>query len=167
MKDQKHSNHGPIRAPTSFKNGIRLNSSNGSDHDSDDENYALHNTTKSKPFLSTMHEKLNNIPTTSQRDKNVTGFSIVYLIPSTSVLFKSFFGITISLYIMNQQRLLPKPISRIVSKCLFWPTLPITYARRIGTSWITSIDDTVVMGGAPFAFVNLPEKLYNVYGVCI
>jgi hypothetical protein len=60
---------------------------------------------------------------------------------------------------LNQKHLLPKPVSRVVSKVLFWPTLPITVSKRIG-SWITVIDDTVVMGGAPFALAKLPGKRY-------
>ena len=27
------------------------------------------------------------------------------------------------------------------------------------------MDDTVIIGGAPFGFVNFPERLYNDYGV--
>eukprot|EP00977_Amphora_coffeiformis_P011147 scaffold2661_cov166-Amphora_coffeaeformis.AAC.1 len=72
-------------------------------------------------------------------------------------------GITVGLYVLNQKHLLPKPLSRIVSKALFWPTLPITVAKRMG-SWTTIVDDTVIIGGAPFGFVGIPEQLYD-YGV--
>jgi atypical dual specificity phosphatase len=71
---------------------------------------------------------------------------------------------TVTLYILNQKHLLPKPIGRVVSKSLFWPTLPITLARRIGC-WSTVVDETVVMGGAPFGFANIPEHLHDEYGV--
>lgn len=81
-----------------------------------------------------------------------------------SLCAKAFVGITVGLYILNQKHLLPKPLSRIVSKALFWPTLPITVGKRLG-SWTTVIDDTVIMGGAPFGFAGLPEKLYEEYGV--
>jgi len=77
---------------------------------------------------------------------------------------KTLLGITVTLYVLNQTHNLPKPLSAIVSKVLFWPTLPITVSRRIG-KWATPIDDTVVLGGAPFGFVNYPERLYNDYGV--
>jgi len=81
----------------------------------------------------------------------------------TGACVKIFLGITVGLYVLNQKHLLPKPLSRIVSKALFWPTLPITVAKRIG-SWTTVVDDTVIIGGAPFGFAGIPERLYD-YGV--
>lgn len=87
------------------------------------------------------------------------------VLPSWSAsCIKAILGATLALYILNQQHLLPKPISRVVSKALFWPSMPITVVRRLG-SWTTVIDDTVVMGGAPFGFAGIPEKLYNQCGV--
>ena len=80
---------------------------------------------------------------------------------------KTFFGITFTLYVLNQKHMLPMPLGRVVSKALFWPTLPITVSRRIGSWSNTVVDDTVVMGGAPFGFCNIPEKLYREYGVSI
>jgi len=77
-----------------------------------------------------------------------------------------FLGVTVALYILNQKHALPKPLSAVVSKALFWPTLPITASRRIG-KWMTRIDDTVVMGGAPFGFLDFPERLYNEFGVSL
>jgi hypothetical protein len=77
---------------------------------------------------------------------------------------KTCLGVTVALYALNQKHLLPKPLSRIVSKALFWPTMPITVARRIG-AWTTVVDDTVIMGGAPFGFAGIPEKLYNQFNV--
>jgi hypothetical protein len=74
------------------------------------------------------------------------------------------FGTATILYLLNQKHLLPKPISAVVSRALFWPTLPITYSKRIG-KWITVIDDVVVMGGAPIQLLNYPEKLRYEYGV--
>lgn len=67
-------------------------------------------------------------------------------------------GITCLLYIMNQSHLLPKELSGVVSKVLFWPTLPITFMRRIG-KWSTIVDDTVTIGGVPF--FKFPERLYE------
>ena len=80
---------------------------------------------------------------------------------------KTFLGITFTLYVLNQKHMLPMPLGRVVSKALFWPTLPITVSRRIGSWSNTVVDDTVVMGGAPFGFCNIPEKLYREYGVSI
>jgi hypothetical protein len=85
-------------------------------------------------------------------------------IPSLGACLKATLGVTVALYILNQKHLLPRPLSAVVSQALFWPTLPITVAVRLG-KWETVIDDTVVMGGAPFGFARLPEKLYEQYGV--
>ena len=85
-------------------------------------------------------------------------------IPSFGSCFRATLGMTVALYVLNQKHLLPRPLSAIVSKVLFWPTLPITVARRIGR-WETVIDDTVVMGGAPFGFARLPERLYDDFSV--
>jgi len=46
------------------------------------------------------------------------------------------------LYVLNQQHLLPYELSKVVSRALFWPTLPITVLKRLGR-WETLIDDTV------------------------
>lgn len=74
--------------------------------------------------------------------------------------FRILFGATATLYVLNQKHLLPKPLSSVVSRALFWPTLPITVSRRIG-KWTTDIDDTVVIGGAPLGFVGMPERLHD------
>ncbi len=78
--------------------------------------------------------------------------------------FRTIFIVTAALYLLNQKHVLPRPLSAFVSKTLFWPTLPITVSRRVG-KWMTQIDDTIVMGGAPFGFLNFPERLYKDYGV--
>ena len=74
------------------------------------------------------------------------------------------FGAVSVLYFLNQKHLLPRPLSAVVSRLLFWPTLPITFSKRRG-KWITVIDDTVVMGGAPIHLLNYPEILHKEYGV--
>eukprot|EP00957_Ditylum_brightwellii_P212218 15367096-Ditylum_brightwellii.AAC.2 len=83
----------------------------------------------------------------------------------TKLCLRLFLGTTVTLYILNQKHLLPKPMGRFVSKALFWPTLPITVSRRIGKWWSTDVDDTVILGGAPFGFLNMPERLYHDHGV--
>ena len=74
--------------------------------------------------------------------------------------FRILFGATATLYVLNQKHLLPKPLSSVVSRALFWPTLPITVSRRIG-KWTTDVDDTVMIGGAPIGFVGMPERLHD------
>jgi hypothetical protein len=46
-------------------------------------------------------------------------------------------------YVLFQLKVLPKPIARVVSKLLFYPTMPITALLRTGNYW-TPIDDTVL-----------------------
>jgi hypothetical protein len=72
-------------------------------------------------------------------------------------------GVMVTLYILDQKHALPRSLSAVVSKALFWPTSPIAAVRRIA-EWITPIDATVVVGGAPFGFLQIPEKLYNECG---
>jgi len=91
--------------------------------------------------------------------------SLPKLLLSASAL-KTALAVTLALYALNQKALLPKPMSRVVSKVLFWPTLPITVLRRVG-KWTTVVDDTVVMGGAPFEFAGFPERLREQYNVSI
>jgi hypothetical protein len=79
---------------------------------------------------------------------------------------QSMFGVTVILYVLNQQHLLPKPLSAVVSQILFWPTLPITLSKRIG-HWITVVDDVVVMGGVPLPFTNFAYHLNTQYQVTI
>ena len=84
--------------------------------------------------------------------------------------YKSVVGVTVLLlYAMNQKHMFPRPVTGILSRVFFWPTLPITASIRLG-KWITPIDDTVVMGGAPFSFCQIPQRLYhehNVSSICL
>jgi hypothetical protein len=105
-------------------------------------------------------------PTTSSwTTTRGNGISVATVVPHVLAGgLRAFLGVTVALYILNQQHLLPRPLSAMVSKTLFWPTLPITASRRIG-KWVTRMDDTVVMGGAPFGFLHYPKKLYRDYRV--
>jgi hypothetical protein len=131
---------------------IRKNPRESSDEDEDDIN-------QSNPFSKTSKSIPSPLP-------KVKTESSSHLFPSllSSGLLKWSLGAITTLYILNQQHLLPKPLSAIVSKTLFWPTLPITVSRRLG-SWSTVIDDTVVLGGAPFGFAKIPHKLHDEYNV--
>lgn len=94
---------------------------------------------------------------------NATVFSLPSFLKASC---KTFLGVTLALYILNQKALLPQPLSAVVSRTLFWPTLPITFVRRLWVgSWTTVIDDTVIMGGAPFGFLGWPERLQKEFGV--
>lgn len=107
----------------------------------------------------TIRHKTNNIP---------SFFMIRYISSMIPIICKSCIFVSISLYLLNQKHLLPKPLSRIVSNVMFWPTIPITMINRNILNehkWITTIDDTVIMGGAPFGFMNFPKLLYQTYGV--
>jgi atypical dual specificity phosphatase len=94
------------------------------------------------------------------------GFTAASAATALRTPLKALIGVTFALYALNQMSVLPrisKPLSAFVSKALFYPTLPITISRRIG-AWSTVIDDTVVIGGAPFGFWGIPEKLHD-FGV--
>ena len=97
--------------------------------------------------------------------KDTAVASVPIFIPQAAGLaLKTGLGITVVLYILNQSHLLPKPLALVVSRVLFYPTLPITASKRIG-KWLNRIDETVVLGGAPFAFLDYPRKLKEEYGV--
>jgi len=102
--------------------------------------------------------------------RNVTSSQSIWIsgVPSFSTLcLQTVAMATITLYILNQKHMLPLQLSRVVSKTLFWPTIPITISRRIG-KWSTVVDNAVVLGGAPFGWCGYPERLnkqFNVKGV--
>jgi len=108
---------------------------------------------------------INNTPTRGGRMHQPSGIFLYPQYVAVSWAKNSrwvIFGVTCVLYVMNQRHLLPTQLSSVVSKALFWPTLPITYSRRIGR-WRTIVDDTVVIGGVPF--FKDPERLYENYDV--
>lgn len=108
------------------------------------------------PFLRLMD---TNSPTSS---------TIFSALPNFAPLFlRSAVITTVALYVLNQKHMLPMPIGRVVSKALFWPTIPITISRRMG-KWTTVVDNAVVIGGAPFGWCGYPDRLskqFNVRGV--
>ncbi|RYH29161.1 hypothetical protein EON65_09540 [archaeon] len=63
-------------------------------------------------------------------------------------------------YLAFQKHLLPDPIAKVVSKMFFHPTFPITALLRLGNYW-TKIDDTLLMGCAPFDMFDHPKALKN------
>lgn len=73
------------------------------------------------------------------------------------VLFGFFasFGVV---YLMFQKKLFNKGATRIISKLLFYPTLPITLLLRYGNIF-TAIDDTIYLGCAPVACLGHPNRL--------
>ncbi|CAB9508812.1 Phosphatidylglycerophosphatase and protein-tyrosine phosphatase 1 [Seminavis robusta] len=87
-----------------------------------------------------------------------------YSVVPTGTYLKGCLALSVALYVLNQKHFLPRPLASIVSKVFFWPTLPLTAGKLYG-KWSTAIDNTVVLGAAPFGFANVPERLYNEYGV--
>jgi len=81
-----------------------------------------------------------------------------------SLCIRSVLIATVTLYVMNQKHMLHKPLSRVVSKTLFYPTIPITISRRLGR-WTTVVDNAVVIGGAPFGWCGYPERLYKQFNI--
>jgi len=116
---------------------------------------------------SNQHDTSIKAPTTSSWKDAATAGVLAFPQVTAGLALRTGLGLTLALYLLNQSHLLPKPIASIVSRFLFYPTLPITVSKRIG-KWVTPIDDTLVLGGAPFGLLGYPRKLrddYGVYGV--
>ena len=64
------------------------------------------------------------------------------------------------IYALFQKKLLPKAISKVVAKVLFYPTYPITTLIRLGNFW-TDVDETVILGCAPMSIFEHPQQLYR------
>jgi atypical dual specificity phosphatase len=83
---------------------------------------------------------------------------------STYVFHRNIFWTLLSTsaiaYFLFQKKLLPKPISFIVSKIFFYPSFPVTALLRYDNYW-THIDNTVILGCAPMAILDHPRKLHD------
>ena len=64
------------------------------------------------------------------------------------------------LYGMFQKKMLPQNVSTVVSKLMFFPTLPFTYLQRVGNLF-TEVDSTVILGTAPLQLLGHPKELYS------
>jgi hypothetical protein len=164
MTGQSNQQQKQLNVPSHFLSTGGTDSGSGSpgytkggigNDDSDNDDYIIH------------VNQSNNSTSSSASDTSIPTSTIgasSLLLPSIGVLLRLTLGATVALYILNQKHLLPYSISKVVSHVLFWPTLPITISKRLG-KWYTPIDETVVMGGAPFGFAKIPELLYEQYDV--
>ena len=109
-------------------------------------------------------ERSSSVPLSSLRATAEHNVSLLSGLSIAKLCFRSVAFATITLYVLNQKHMLPKPLGKVVSRALFWPTLPITASRRIG-KWTTVVDNAVVLGGAPFGFLRYPEKLHSQFRV--
>lgn len=57
-------------------------------------------------------------------------------------LVNVFLAVNAVVWYAFQKKMLPKGLTKIISKIYFWPTFPITALMRTGNYW-TAIDDTV------------------------
>lgn len=156
---QKH-----LNSPTRLHSTSDLSSrytKGGLDSGNSDDDDADENSGDESRYLKNNSNSTNSSDTSTPT--STVGVSSL-LLPSIGVLIRLTLGVTVALYILNQKHLLPRPVSKIVSHVLFWPTLPITISKRLG-KWFTPIDDTIIMGGAPFGFAQIPELLYEQYNV--
>lgn len=64
------------------------------------------------------------------------------------------------LYAAFQKKLLPIGLSTIVSKVAFYPTFPLTALRATG-NYMTDVDDTLILGCAPFDLFGHPKRLHS------
>jgi atypical dual specificity phosphatase len=65
---------------------------------------------------------------------------------------------TVLTYVLFQKKMLPKPVSKVVSRMFFLPTFPVTALLRLGNYW-TVVDESVYLGCAPMAIAGHPEKM--------
>ena len=70
------------------------------------------------------------------------------------------FGTFSIIFIAFQKKLLPVRLSAVVSKLSFYPTFPLTAIRATG-NYMTDIDDTLILGCAPFECLGHPKKLHE------
>ena len=113
----------------------------------------------------TNNENTVALPPAAWRSSSWKETAATIFVPQfASLVLRTGLGITVALYILNQKHLLPRPVAKIVSRVLFYPTLPIAASRRIG-KWVTRIDETLVMGGVPLVALDYPRKLKDDYGV--
>lgn len=86
-----------------------------------------------------------------------TSFNGLSWISRTNWIFFLMLAVTWGLF---QKKMLPKPISKVVSKIFFLPTFPITALMRLGNYW-TPVDETLILGCAPMAIMGHPKELYK------
>ena len=77
----------------------------------------------------------------------------------TRLIWGIFAGFSI-IFAAFQKKLLPIGLSAIVSKVAFYPTFPFTALRAAG-NYMTDVDDTLILGCAPFECLGHPKKLHN------
>lgn len=146
-------------SPTTATTGKgKKNNNDGDGSNDDDDDYPIHISGGSQKG------RRNNVPRSPLRASTEHNVSLLSGLGLAKLCFRSVAFATITLYVLNQKHMLPKPLGSVVSKALFWPTLPITVSRRIG-KWTTVVDNAVVLGGAPFGFMNYPEKLHSQFRV--
>lgn len=148
----------PTDLDSSVKSSNRTNKKSKNDNDEQNENDEI---PPSSPLQSSTTTTNHQPKFQFHGVKPILGAAIPQI---AKVTLRFTMGALVALYILNQKHVLPKPLSAWTSKTLFWPTLPITMSRRIG-KWSTDIDDSIVLGGAPFGFLGVPERLYDDYGV--
>lgn len=88
--------------------------------------------------------------------------SKVFILPQTLFgrIYFGLFATTALTYVLFQKKLLPKPVSKVVSKIFFLPTFPITALMRLGNYW-TTLDDTAYLGCAPMGIAGHPKQLHK------
>jgi atypical dual specificity phosphatase len=137
----------------------KTHNNNDGDGDDDDDHYRITISGGGQK-----DQRLSSAQWSSLRSSTERNVSLLSGLGLAKLCFRSVAFATITLYVLNQKHMLPKPLGMVVSRVLFWPTMPITVSRRIG-KWTTVVDNAVVLGGAPFGFLNYPEKLHSQFRV--
>jgi len=113
---------------------------------------------KQQPRIIGRLEQVGRFIKTSIQRNNFLPFFPMGLLGRLAVV--TFATLTVTFFLF-QKKLLPLPISKIVSKLFFLPTFPFTALLRLGNYW-TKIDDTLILGCAPFGFLGHPDMLYKI-----
>lgn len=71
------------------------------------------------------------------------------------------FSLSAITYLLFQKKMLSKGLSKIVAKIFFYPTMPITAVLRLKNYW-TELDDTLILGCAPFAALGHVKSMYDI-----
>ncbi len=158
-----NTNHQPRLNPDICPNtaGKKGKKQNDNDGDGDDDN---HTYTIMFSGGGQKDKRCSSARWSSLRSSTEHNVSLLSGLGLAKFCFRSVAFATITLYVLNQKHMLPKPLGMVVSRVLFWPTMPITVSQRIG-KWTTVVDNAVVLGGAPFGFLNYPEKLHSQFRV--
>ena len=140
---------------------------NDDDEDDDDDIPMPKHTNQSRrrrrrPYPTDSIQELFRPPLSPQKRPPLDNSSSQSFLAATSFASWCQWGLlstTLVLYILNQTNHLPLSLSAIVSKVLFWPTLPITilHPKRIG-HWYTVMEPQTIVSAVVMTNTNTNDQ---------